>query len=230
MNTVSKICTAGILAVSLLAQWYAAVDTVSCDSHSSYAANSCDQCFTGWSVSVGQNKGLLTDVWENTSGGSQVLFKEEQEMPQMISLGWASWTEVKASDNVDFWNYTPALDALYDEDSLWYKLDDGQTVTWIESSLWSAYQLSSNPVASGDAIGILAYDVAVHNIESDGNLTVEPIEHRECVLYTSDSDAAPAPTTPSQPEKLPETGAEHILLAFVALLLGFGFLKFRTRE
>jgi hypothetical protein len=67
---------------------------------------------------VGENKGLLTDVWENNSENSQLLYKEEQEMPNMISLGGASWSEVKASELVEFWQYTPEFDALYDEVNL----------------------------------------------------------------------------------------------------------------
>jgi hypothetical protein len=53
----------------------------------------------------------------------------------MVALGGASWSEVKASETVDFWQYTPELDALYDEENLGYKLDAGETVTWLESSL-----------------------------------------------------------------------------------------------
>jgi len=205
---------------------YAAVETVTCDSSATYAANSCDQCFTGWAVSVWDNKGLLSDVWENDGTTDQILFKEEQDMPQIISLGGSSWSEVTASDSIDFWQYTNELEALYDEDNLGYKLESGQSVKWLESSLGSAYQLVSTNVANGWETGLLVYDIAIHALD-DGDLSLETETHRECVLYTS-GDTPDTPVVPVTPE-LPQTGPEHIVLALVALLLGFGFLKFRNR-
>lgn len=225
MKKFAKIVSAVMLFSFSVTSGYAAVVESSCSVNPDFTANSCNQCFTGGSVAEGDNKGLLTDIWENNSDGAQVLFKEEQEMPRIISLGWSTWSEVKASDSVEFWQFTPALDALYDEDNLGYKLDAGSNVTWLESTLGSAYQLVSNPAAEGENVGMLVYDIAVHNVEDDGNLALDTQAHRECVLYTSGNETpeTPVPETP----RLPETGAEHLLLAFVALLLGFGFLKFR---
>lgn len=207
---------------------YAAVDTVSCESNSAYSENACDQCFSWGAASIGDNKGLLSDVWENNSEWAQLLYKEEQDMPNMIALNGASWVEVKVSDGVDFWQYTPELDALYDEDNLGYRLDAGESVTWIESTLGSAYQLSSNPAMQGENIGMLIYDIAVHALSDGGTIDTNTDMHRECVLYTSGEWVEVPPTVPETPE-LPKTGPEHILLALVALLLGFGFLKFRKK-
>lgn len=227
MKNFTKIVSIVILLSFSFTSSYAAVSEVSCSTNQDFTANSCNQCFTGGSVSVGDNKGLLTDVWENNSTGDQVLFKEEQEMPQMIALGGANWTEVKASDSVDFWQFTSGLEALYDDDTLGYTLAAGASVTWLESTLGSAYQVVSNAAAGSNA-GILAYDIAVHNVEDDGNIALDTENHRECVLYTSAGEASTPeePVIPSTPN-LPETGPEHMLLALVALLLGFGFLKFR---
>jgi len=230
MKCISKIAAGIILASISVTSSYAALTEVSCSTDSDYTANSCNQCFTGGSVNVGDNKGLLTDIWENTSGGDQVLFKEEQEMPKMIALGGTAWSEVTVSDDVNFWQFTPALEALYDDNNLGYTLADGGTVTWLESTLGSAYQLTDSSAAVGSNVGVLAYDIAVHNVEADGNLSLDTISHRECVMYTAAGESVD-PGNPSVPQtpKLPETGAEHILLAFVALFLGFGFLKFRRK-
>lgn len=220
-----KIFVSALLLAVMSANTYAAVETVSCDTDASFAANSCDQCFSGGEVSQGDYRGELNDVWENNSADAQLLYKEEQDMPQMISLGWASWAEGAAGDSVPFWQYTSDLEALYDEDNLGYKLDAGGSVKWLESSLGSAYQLTSAPANTGNA-GLLTYDIAVHALESDGTISTEATKHRECVLYT----AGEKPTTPPEPpKKLPETGAEHWLLAIVALMLGFGFLKARKK-
>jgi len=229
MKNFTKFCAVVLLGTFSMSSSYAAVETVSCDNNPAYAANACDQCFSGGNVSVGDNKGLLTDAWENNSETSQLLYKEEQDMPNMVALGGASWSEVKASESVDFWQYTPELDALYDEENLGYKLEAGETVTWLESSLGSAYQLVSNPTMEGENVGMLVYDIATHTLDDDGTIDTNTDMHRECVLFTSGESEEVPPTVPENPE-LPQTGPEHILLAVVALLLGFGFLSFRRKN
>jgi LPXTG-motif cell wall-anchored protein len=148
-------------------------------------------------------------------------------MPRIVSLGGASWTEVTASDSVNFWQYTAELDALYDEDNLGYSLAAGQSATWIESTLGSAYQIVSSPAMAGDNVGMIIYDIATHAVENDGTPALNSDMHRECVLFTSGTPGEP-PVIPETP-RLPETGAEHILLLLVAGILGFGFLKFRRK-
>ncbi len=229
MNTFFKGLSSVLLVVYMTTSSYAALDVVSCDTSADFSANSCNQCFSGGAVTQGDNKGLLTDIWENTGTADQVLFKEEQEMPKMIALGGSTWTEVKASESVDFWQYTPALDAVYSADDLGYVLAKGASVTWLESTLGSAFQLTTNPVENGKNVGILAYDVAYHTVEADGTPALDSETHRECVLYTSTAGSTPVTPTTPPPAELPQTGPEHIFLAFVALLLGFGFMKFRKR-
>lgn len=227
-STLLSVLTLSVLLVNV--SWsYAAYDVVSCGSSSVFSENSCDQCFSGWSVEVWENKGLLTDDWENATNTDQIMFKEEQEMPQILPLNGATWTEIKASDSVDFWQYTKELEDQYDEDNLGYTLPSGERITWIESTLWSAYQLSSNTAATWENIGMIVYDLAVHDLDNSGNVDLDTKDHRECVLFTSASWDTPA-VTPEEPERLPDTGAEHILLAVVALMLWFGFLKFRSRK
>jgi len=148
-------------------------------------------------------------------------------MPRIVSLWGASWAEVKASDSVDFWMYTEALDSLYNDEALGSVLPAGETVTWIESTVWSAYQLESNPAPQGENVGMILYDIVTHEIDADGIPATESDDHRECVLFTSGTPGV-TPVIPETP-RLPETWAEHILLALVALMLGFGFLKFRNK-
>ncbi|MDA9129309.1 hypothetical protein N9J72_02425 [Candidatus Gracilibacteria bacterium] len=213
---------------------FAALDTVSCESDPAFAANSCNQCFDGGTAAEGDNKGFLTDIWENNSDASQVVYKEEQVMPKMIPLNGSSWTDIKASDSVDFWQYTPEFEALYSDSEEGYVLDAGESVTWIESTLGSAYQLSSSSATAGQNVGLLTYDIGVHNILAGGEPAIETDMYRECVLIKSGVSAptqvtptdattpTPAPG-PGQPTVLPETGPEYIFLALAALLLGFGF-------
>ena len=227
MKNFKRILSAMLVAMYVSTSTFAAYDEVSCDSNPVYGSQSCDQCFTGGAVAQGDNKGLLTDVWENYTSSDHVLFKEEQEMPTIVSLGGASWAEVKASDSVDFWMYSQDLDALYDEDALGSVLPAGSEVTWLESTVGSAYQLESNPAAEGENVGMILYDIVTHEVDADGIPATNADEHRECVLFTSGA-AGVTPVVPETP-RLPETGAEHFILALVALMLGFGFLKFRTK-
>jgi len=216
MKRFAKIVSTAMLFSLTITSSYAALSEVSCSTDPDFTSNSCNQCFTGGAVAMGDNKGLLTDKWENNSNVDQVLFKEEQDMPKIMGLGGASWAEVKSSDDIDFWQFTADLDTLYDADTLGYTLAPGASVTWIETPLGNAYRLEDNPVVEGGNVGMLTYDIALHSVE-DGAPSLDTESHRECVLYTSGNPS----------ERLPETGAEHILLAFVALLLGLGFLKFR---
>lgn len=222
-----KLFSVVLLFVYMTTTSYAAVTTVDCSSDSVFGSNSCNECFDWGTAMQGDNKGLLTDLWANPTSASQVLFKEEQDMPQMIALGGSTWKEIKASDSIDFWQYTTALDALYDEDNLGYVLGANETVTWIESTLGSAYQLENNNAAEGENTGMIVYDIAVHALSDQGDISLDAVTHRECVLIKS-AQGTPPPVVP-EPPTLPETGAEHLLLAFVALVLGFGFLKFRRK-
>jgi LPXTG-motif cell wall-anchored protein len=226
MKTLIRFISTLLVVVYMTSSSYAAYEVVTCDSDASYTANSCDQCFNGGAVVAGDNKGLLTDVWENNSDKAQILFKEEQEMPRIVALGGASWTEVTASDSVNFWQYTAELDALYDEDNLGYSLPANSSATWIESTLGSAYQLVSSSAASGENVGMVIYDIATHATASDGTPALDSDLHRECVLFTS--GAGETPVIP-ETSTLPETGAEHVLLLLIAAVLGFGFLKFRKK-
>lgn len=214
----------------VVTQSASAYEEVSCSSDAAFEANACSQCFDGETSAVGDTRGLLSDMWENTSGASQLLYKEEQTMPQIIALGGASWKEVMASDDVEFWQYTPALDALFSADESGYVLADGQSVTWIESSLGSAYELTANPAADGENIGIIAYDIATHALDDTGNIDVDTDSHRECVLIKSASAATPVtPTNPETPTELPQTGPEHVFLFVLAILLASGFFYFRRK-
>ncbi len=226
MKKVLALTTGLVLATSLFGTSYGAYDVVSCDSDGAFGANSCDQCFDGGTAVAGDNRGLLTDVWDNTSGMSQIAYKEEQTMPQAVSLNGATWTEVKASDGVDFWQYTPEFDNLYSESEGGYVLPADQSVTWIESTLGSAFELTSSSAGAGENVGLIVYDLAVHNM-SDGNIDIETQNHRECVLIKSGTPGQP-PVDPVSPE-LPQTGPEHWLLGFIALLLAFGIFYYRKK-
>ena len=196
-----------------------------------FSENSCDQAFLrSPNAVVWDNISNMSDIWVNTWSVPQMLYEEEQVMPRIVSLGWANWREVKVSDTVDFWRYSADLQTIFSEDEQGYVLPAWQSVTWLESTLGSWYQLTQNTASEGTNIGLIIYDTTVRNIIW-GLPEMESTVHRECVLIRSGapSDEVVTPPVTEEPGTLPETGAEHILLALIALLLWAG-LFFMTRK
>ena len=158
------------------------------------------------------------------------MYKEEQEMPQMVNLGGSAWSQTPSADG--FWEYTTELNALYSETEDGYVLEDGNSVVWLKSKLGSAYTLDSTSAAAGENTGLLVYTLATHDIKADGDITVDSDEHRECVAFTSGTPTDPVVVdkTPTETVKeLPQTGAEHIILLLAALILGFGFFFLKQK-
>lgn len=217
---------AALLVVALgMQSAYAAYPEVSCSSDASFSANACSQCFDGGTVSVGDNLGLLTDDLLNEKSNDIIVYKEEQEMPNMVNLSEdASWSQTPSGEW--FWEYTDAFNALYSSDEDGYVIDGDSSVVWLQSKLGYAYTLDTNTAAEGTNVGMLVYKLISHDVSGDGDISIDSDEHNECVLFASGDGSTPPPELPPE---LPETGAEHWLLAALALILGFGVLKFARR-
>lgn len=230
MNSFSKIGFTVLLISTLVSPSFAAeVTEVELSSDIVFSENSCDQAFLRTpNAVVWDNISNMIDAWMNTGSVPQILYKEEQVMPRIVPLWGANWREVKVSDNVNFWTYTSDLETIYSEEEQWYLLEAGQSINWIESTLGSAYQLSSNTAPEGTNIGLIIYDTTIHNIVG-WIPEIDSTVHRECVLIKSGAPSDTPTSIPEEPSELPQTGAEHILLALIALLLGAG-LFFMTRK
>ena len=224
------IATLALFAVAMTSTTFGAYEELECSSDAVFAANSCSQCFDGWAQAQWANIGLLSDLWLNTGNTDQLVYKEEQEFPGNIQgLNGASWSQVPSSDT--FWEFTSEFNDLYSEDVEWYILAAGEQVNWVKSKLGYAYKLDANPAADGENVGLLVYNLRTHALDN-GNIDEEGIDHKECVLFTSQAGETPVDPQPpviEEPPRLPETGAEHVLLLMIALLLGFGFFKFRKQ-
>lgn len=221
------IATLAVLAIASTQTTFGAYEELECSSDAVFAANQCSQCFDGEKQSTGANIGLLSDLWVNSWNTDQLVYTEEQENPKMMNLGGATWSQTPSADN--FWEYTDEFNNLYSDVEKGYLLPAGDQVNWIKSKLGYAYKLDNNPAADGENIGLLVYTLTTHAI-SNGNIDETGIDHKECVLFKSATADTPTPQPPVEnPPKLPETGAEHVLLLMIALLLGFGFFKFRKQ-
>lgn len=213
-----------LLTTFILTSWIVSWDysEVECSTDPSFEAYSCSQCFNGWTKAQWDNIGLLSDEWINSSSSDQLIYKEEQENPEMINLGWwnTSWGEMKSWES--FWEYTKELNDLYSEDDGGYILGAGFKVSWLKSKLDSAYSLDKNLAVEWTNIGMLIYPISVHSVLNDGDVTIDADVHTECVLFTSWlSTWVEIPTTVvnQTPKALPQTGPEHVLLIVLAWVL-----------
>lgn len=219
-----KIIASSVLLVASVGFTYADVVEIDCSTDPVFSEYSCNQCFN-WGAKVQWDFiGLMTDIWDNTSEHDKFMFKAIQKMPEMRNLNTdaVEWSQVPNSE--DFWEYTSELEALYDADLDGYILPAGAQVKWLQSKLDAAYKLNKNEVEKDWNVWLLVYSLTSGNILEWGELSTDFSEHNECVLYTSwDEEKKPAPTT------LPQTGpAEFFLLLILAMVLGFGIVKFRN--
>jgi len=215
-----------IITAMSISSTYAAFPEISCDTDASFNENACTQCFDGWSVAVWDNLGLLTDDLLNDKANDIIVYKEEQEFPSMVSLSsGASWSQIPSGDG--FWEYTDEFNNLYSEEEDGYIVAQGNEITWLQSKLGYAYTLDSSTAEEGSNVGLLVYKLLSHDVSADGDITIESEAHNECVLFKSGEPTVPPVT--EEPPELPETGAEHILLLILALLIGFGLLRFMKR-
>lgn len=204
---------------------FGAYTEIECSTDSVFSENSCNQCFDWWAKMQWDHLWLLSDLWMNVSDIQKIVYTEEQVDPQMINLNSWNVNWLQTPDESNFWEYTDEFNALYSDLEGGYILDAWKSVTWLKSSLSHAYNLETNTAAVWSNIGLLVYPITTHNILDDGEITIDNTEHRECVLFTSGEAATSTPV-----ERLPETGPAAYLLIFLAWILGFGVLKFRTRS
>jgi hypothetical protein len=210
---------------------YAAYEEIDCSADQAFWENSCNQCFNWWSKMQWDHLWLLSDLWMNVTDVTKILYKEEQVDPEMINLNTDNVTWIQTPNAENFWEYTDEFNTLYSENEEWYILTSWKSVTWIKSNLSSSYKLERNNVAAWDNIGMLVYPIATHNILADGEITIDNSEHIECVLFKSAESANGAVESDNEPKQLPQTWpSEYILLAFIAMVLGFWILQFRIRS
>lgn len=200
---------------------------IDCSSDSVFSQYSCTQCFDGWLKSEGSFIWLLSDDWENASGVSKIMYKEQQEMPELINLNTSlvSWSQTPSSEN--FWEYTDDFENLYSDSQYGYVLQPWQSVTWLKSNLSYAYSLDKNDTNEWENIWLLVYSLLVHNILEDWEISMNNVPHNECVLFKSWDTPTERPVTP--PTTLPQTWpAEFLLLLILAMILGFWIVRFRN--
>lgn len=199
-----------ILATCLLsvANVYAAYPEVECSVDTAFTDYSCNQCFDWWEVKSKDNISFLDDLWVNDSLNDKVMFKAEQKMPKFYELNGAKYS-TNPTDEKLFWEFPTELTSLTNYSwtvTNWTKEDSHiltawKSVTWLKSTLWSAYRMDSVP-AKWKSAWILVYDLKSHDIVWE-NIARNETPHRECVVFKS-WEAKVATPTPSAPTETPK--------------------------
>lgn len=227
MNAASTTGTASVLVPSVGSS-VGEYKTVACSSNALFGANSCDQCFEGNSVKVGDMLTGLFDNWTNTTANILTAYKEEQKMPNMVKIGNTSWITTPA-DETKMWKYPVDIQWVSSGTGgkSQYILNAGQKVKFIEADMGAKYTLEKTDKKNGEIIGMLRFPVVSHVVDNSGNEGTADT-HYECVSYKLSAVIAPVPTTPTTPtpEKMTETktGPETLILIIAAFFIAFGLM------
>lgn len=210
---------------------------ISCDA-AYFANNSCNACFEGKAVSVGDEINGLYDMWSNKNSTEQLIYKDEQVMPSMVTTSAGTTFTANPSDPSLFWKFGPQIiwtDSATGSGKQEFMLDAGKTVRFLEGDIGAAYKLASTDKANGEVVGVLAIPTSYHNIDADGNEGKKQV-HIECVSYTNKAAVAKVvPVEIVKPAPAPKlttvkTGPEEMILVAVALLIAAGFVIVKNRK
>lgn len=207
-----------------------------------FTANSCTACFEGKALATGDQVNGLYDSWTNKNANEQLIYKDEQTMPEMVPLSDATTFVANPIDAAAFWKYGNQViwtDSATGTGKQEFMLDAGKSIKFLEADLGASYTLSATDKKSGDVVGVLKFPLSYHSVDADGNEGKKET-HIECVSYTAKVAAAaivpvevvkPAPIAP-EPKKLTtvKTGPESLILMTLALLIAAGVVVVRNRK
>lgn len=231
----------GIVLLLVTTQAFAAVGDykeVACSAEY-FTANSCAACFEGTTLATGDQINGLYDTWTNKNANEQLIYRDEQTLPEMISLSAGTVFTTNPVDPTSYWKYGNQIiwtDSATGTGKQEFMLDAGKSVKFLEADLGASHTLTATDKKEGDVVGVLKFPISYHNVDADGNEGKKET-HIECVAYTSKVVAAkvvpveivtPAP----EPKKLTtvKTGPESLILMTLALLIAAGFIVARNRK
>lgn len=201
--------------------------SVNCASNPAFATNSCDQCFDGGSLKVGDTVSGLFDNWINNSTNIMIAYKEEQKYPNMVRFGNTTWTQ-NPPDESKFWKYSSEI--------VWvqagsggknqYILPAGQSVKFIESDLGAGFKLERTDKKNGEVVGLLRFPLVSHTIDASANESAASTAY-ECATFSvaSNTVAPPVENKPTPQEiTTTKTGPETLLLIIAAFFIAFGLM------
>ncbi|EKE29141.1 MAG: hypothetical protein ACD_2C00220G0004 [uncultured bacterium (gcode 4)] len=209
--------------------WIGNYVEVACDKDF-FTQNACNQCFDWGKKAVGEKVTWLTDSWTNPNTTEQVIYKDEQKFPELISLGWVWGSNPQEPEK--FWKYSEELtwtDSATGSGKQEFLLEWGKMTWFLESDLGAAYVLQSTDKKEWEATWLLKFTINYHDTDATAKESAAKV-HTECVAYYAwvPAPVTPVPVTPQEVTQV-KTGPESLILILVALVLSFWLLKFRKK-
>lgn len=211
-----------------------------------FTANSCTACFEGIALATGDQVNGLYDSWTNKNATEQLIYKDEQVMPEMVPTSAGTTFVANPTDPAAYWKYGAQViwtDSATGTGKQEFMLDAGKSVKFVEADLGASYTLTATDKKNGEVVGVAKFPLSYHNVDADG-IEGKKETHVECVAYTAKVAAVaaapvevvkpapapqPVPKTP-KPTTAVKTGPESLILVTLALLITAGFVVIRSRK
>ncbi|MDD5376675.1 MAG: hypothetical protein PHH16_01020 [Candidatus Gracilibacteria bacterium] len=202
-----------------------------------FTANNCSACFEGTALANGDQINGLYDTWTDKNVNEQIIYKDEQVMPEMVPLSSGTVFIANPVDPAAYWKYGNQViwtDSATGTGKQEFMLDAGKSVKFMEADLGASYTLTATDKGNGEAIGVIKFPLSYHNVDADGNEGKKET-HIECVSYTAKATiaaVAPVEVVKPIPKKMTtvKTGPESLILMALALLIAAGFVVIRSRK
>ena len=141
------------------------------------------------------------------------------------SSGTTDSDAVSASGGTDTLDTASPSTADRDE----FMLEANKTIRFLDSEMASFIALDKTDKAAGQKIGVLAFDINYHALDTDGKEQPR-MGHRECVAFSAKGSVTPQQPAP-EPKKMTsvKTGPESTILVILALALTLGVYRARRK-
>lgn len=223
---------------------------IKCDTPE-FSGNNCNQCFDGGKVTIGEKLTNLFDSWTNANPTEQIIYKDEQVMPELVNLGGnaTKWTSLP-DDPTKFWKFANEIAWVNstfggaasasgmtgtgltatgtDSQKQEFLLEANKKIRFLESDFGAVHTLEATDKKDGDTVGLIKYTLGYHDISADGNESALK-NHTECVAYKLSGEQAKPPVVPPTATKV-KTGPEMLIVILAALGIGFGIVRLKDRK
>ncbi|EKE26498.1 MAG: hypothetical protein ACD_4C00262G0004 [uncultured bacterium (gcode 4)] len=222
---------AGPSSVLTLKWWIWNYPEVACDKDY-FTQNACNQCFDWWIKATWEKLSNLTDSWTNPNSTEQVIYKDEQTLPEMVNV-WGAATKWISNpvDTSNFWKFSEEI--VWTDSKTWtwkqeFLLEWGKTVNFLESDLWANYVLNSTDKKEWEAVWILKFPINYHNIDASWKESGK-LGHIECVAYKAWAQALQKPLPPAKEVTKVKTWPEFFIFILAAMMITLWLAKFRKK-
>lgn len=111
-----------------------------------FTANSCGACFEGTALAKGDQINGLYDTWTNKNANEQLIYKDEQTMPEIVSLSPGTIFVANPVDPTAYWKFGNQViwtDSATGTGKQEFMLDAGKSVKFLEADLGASYTMTT---------------------------------------------------------------------------------------